>query len=233
MNSPALRDWRSLRKEVLRRIQSREWPPGTPIPKEADLAAEFGCARSTVNRALRSLAEDGLLERRRKAGTRVALTPSARAVLTIPLLREEIEARGQSYGYQRLRLESTLPPAAVSGPMGSDADRPLLHVLALHMADHRPYALEDRWIDPGVVPAALEEAFTQISPNEWLLRNAPYTSGEIAFSASQPDRMEAMALDCGGEEALFVIDRMTWYEARAITKVRLLFAPGYRVRTAL
>ncbi len=71
--------WQSIRAEGLRRIHDGLWAPGARIPDEADLAGEFGCARATVNRALRSLAEDGFLERRRKGGTRVALTPVRKA----------------------------------------------------------------------------------------------------------------------------------------------------------
>lgn len=32
---------------MLRRIRARDWPPGSVIPNEADLAVEFGCARAT------------------------------------------------------------------------------------------------------------------------------------------------------------------------------------------
>ena len=69
------------------RIYSRQWQPGELIPNEADLAIEFGCARVTMNRALRALAETGLLDRRRKVGTRVTLNPITKATLQIPVIR--------------------------------------------------------------------------------------------------------------------------------------------------
>ena len=90
MNSSKRTNWRDVMAEVERRIYSREWQPGQSIPNEADLAIELGCARVTMNRALRTLAEIGLLDRRRKAGTRVALHPVSKATLSIPLLRNEI-----------------------------------------------------------------------------------------------------------------------------------------------
>ena len=55
-------NWRDVMAEVERRIYTREWQPGQSIPNEADLAIELGCARVTVNRALRTLAEIGLLD---------------------------------------------------------------------------------------------------------------------------------------------------------------------------
>lgn len=75
------------------------WAQGELIPNEADLALEFGCAPNTVNRALRTVADTGLLDRRCKAGTRVAVQPVAKATLIIPDIRSEIEERGQTYGY--------------------------------------------------------------------------------------------------------------------------------------
>ena len=61
---------------ILGRIRGGELAPGDTVPGEAALAGEFGCARVTVNRALRELAEAGVVERRRRAGTRVlAATP--------------------------------------------------------------------------------------------------------------------------------------------------------------
>ncbi|QXT39499.1 GntR family transcriptional regulator [Gymnodinialimonas ceratoperidinii] len=233
MSTPSFRNWQSVQDEALRRIHAREWAPGELIPNEADLAEEFGCARSTVNRALRSLAESGILDRRRKAGTRVAAQPAARATLTIPVMRHEIEERGETYGYQLAYRATQVPPITTSAAMATGSRVPLLHVRALHLASGTPYALEDRWINTEVVPAALEEDFEAISANEWLLHHAPYTHGEIAFSAVSASDDMAEALLCPEGAALFTIDRVTWDGAASVTKVRLLFAPGYQMRTGL
>lgn len=233
MNTASFRNWQSVQEEVLRRIHSREWKPGDLIPNEADLALEFGCARTTVNRALRSLAENGLLDRRRKAGTRIAVQPVAKATLDIAVIRIEIEERGQKYGYQRIERREVVPPLAISGAMKISATRPLLHVRALHLAHDTPYAFEDRWIDPEVVPDASAESFEDVSANEWLLRHAPYTHGEIAFSATSANLDEATILNCPQSSALFAIDRLTWDGGSSVTKVRLLFGPGHQLRTIL
>ncbi|WP_246227549.1 GntR family transcriptional regulator [Roseobacter ponti] len=233
MTAPVLRDWQSVRAEVLRRIHARDWKPGEMIPNEADLAAEFGCARSTVNRALRDIAQSGLLDRRRKAGTRVASNPAARATLTIPVMREEIEGTGRKYGYQLLSRSTEIPPVAESAAMQLPPDGTLLHIRALHLADDRPFALENRWIDPGVVPGVADAHFERISANEWLLQNAAYTHGEIAFSATVAGPADAPLLGCAAGAPLFVTERLTWDTTRAVTRVRILFAPGYQMRTGL
>jgi GntR family histidine utilization transcriptional repressor len=233
MNTLTFRNWQSVQDEVLRRIHSREWKPGDLIPNETDLAQEFGCARTTVNRALRSLAESGLLDRRRKAGTRVASQPIAKATLNIAVIRTEIEDRGQKYGYQLISRTEVVPPIAVSAAMATDAGQKLLYIRALHIADSKPYALEERWINTTVVPSALSETFKAVSANEWLLKNTPYTHGEIAFSATAASKDDGAALGCRTQTALFAIDRLTWDNAMSVTKVRLVFAPGHQLRTVL
>lgn len=233
MNTPSFRNWQSVQTEVLRRIHAREWKPGDLIPNEVDLALEFGCARTTVNRALRAVAETGVLDRRRKAGTRVAVQPVAKAMINIAVIRTEIEECGQKYGYQRITRNEVVPPLNISEAMNAHADRPMLHVRALHLADDTPYAFEDRWIDPVVVPDALAENFETVSANEWLLTHAPYTHGEISFAATSATIGEAAILQCLEHSALFTIDRVTWDGEAPVTKVRLLFGPGHCLRAVL
>jgi GntR family histidine utilization transcriptional repressor len=43
--------WEEIRDSVRERIRVREWPPGALIPAEERLAADYGVARATVNRA--------------------------------------------------------------------------------------------------------------------------------------------------------------------------------------
>ncbi|WP_298837943.1 GntR family transcriptional regulator [uncultured Roseobacter sp.] len=231
MNRPIINSWQSVEQEVRRRIQTREWAPGELIPNEADLALEFGCARATVNRALRRIADSGLIDRRRKAGTRVALQPVARATLDIPVIRREIEDRGMTYSYLLLSRTEAVPPHAVSATMQLPAHDAQLHVVALHLGNETPYALEDRWISLAAVPAARQERFESVSSNEWLLANAPWSHGQITFAATQAGREDAARLACDPGQAMFVIDRLTWNNNAAITRVRLKYPPGYQLRT--
>lgn len=233
MNHQAIRGWQDVRDEVLRRIHARVWKPGDLIPNESDLATEMGCARATVNRALRAVAEAGLLDRRRKAGTRVALQPVAKATLNIAVIRQEVEDKGLKYGYSLLRRRTARPGATIRAAMQTRGQERLLHLAALHLADDRPYALEDRWISLTSVPSAGDAPFEEISANEWLITNVPFTHGEITFQAATATRSDAEALGCEAGSAVLVINRLTFDQDRAITSLRLVFAPGHQLRTEL
>ncbi len=227
-----MQGWEAIRDEVLRRIRARDWVAGENIPHEQALAVEFGVARATVNRALRDLAGAGVLERRRKAGTRVALHPVRKATLDIPVTRLEVEGRGASYGLRRLHQAQEPLPGPVARALEAAEGAAFLHLKTLHLADGAPYVFEDRWLNP-VVLTGHNPDFAKISANEWLVGHVPLTAGDIAFSAANADAEEAAALTVPPGTALFITERMTWREGEPVTHVRLAYGPGYRMHTRL
>lgn len=84
-----------IRAEVEARILSGEWKPGHRPSKETALMAQHGCSRMTVNKAMASIAATGLVTRNRRAGNTVAQPRMHPAILTVPDIRAEIEARGE------------------------------------------------------------------------------------------------------------------------------------------
>jgi len=223
--------WQDIEAEVLRRIHARDWPPGSPIPHEAALATEFGVARATVNRALQSLAEAGWLDRRRKAGTRVALHPVRKATLRIPVIRAEVEATGATYAHRLLGRTTNHAPPEVCAALHLPPATVLWHLPALHLADGQPYAAEDRWVNPAAVPALASVDLSLTSANEWLVQHAPFTHGDFTVTAARAAVTPVLAAP--PDAALLCITRTTWDGARPITWVGLTFAPGHAIRAAL
>ena len=227
-----LTNWEDIRAEVLRRIRMRLWLPGAVIPTEQALAYEFGCARATVSRALRELAEAGVLERRRKSGTRVALHPVRKATLDIAVTRLEVEGRGQVYGYHLAEAAMAAVPMAICSKLGLVQGADWLHLRSLHLADGVPFLAEDRWLNPQVLLDPSPD-FAAISANEWLVSHVSYARGDIAFSAANATLDEAAMLGVAQGAALFITERSTWGDSAPITWVRLAYAPGYRLHTSV
>ncbi len=223
--------WEDIRAEVLARIRSRAWPLGALIPGEEALAQEFGVARATVNRALSELARVGVLERKRKAGTRVAALPVRKASFDIPVIRAEVEARGEIYGLRLLYLAIERPPVPVVARLGQDVGD-MVHVQTLHLATGRGFVVEDRWLNRAVVPDPMPD-FGAVSANEWLVAHVSYATGDISFAAEGAGGWEAEAMGVTDGAAVFVTERCTWAPEHPITWVRLVHAPGYRLSTLL
>lgn len=223
---------REIVAEVRRRIVDREWRQGDRIPDEADLAVEFGVARATVNKALQLLADEGLLDRKRRAGTRVSLIPVRKATISIPIIREQIEGAGMAYGHRVMALRESPIPADIAARTGLPEGTPLLHVRAVHFGDDKPFQFEDRWINRATLPQAEGVDFHRIDANEWLVRNAPYLRADLDISAANADARDARMLRVRRGQALLILHRTTWNDAGAITSVRLTCHPGYVMSAA-
>ena len=220
---------------ILGQIRAGELAPGDMVPGEAALAGEFGCARVTVNRALRELAEAGVVERRRKAGTRVLAATPRDAELEVPSVRAEIEATGAQYRYELLARRLAVPPKADRVALGLAAGAKALHLRCRHWALERGagenvHQFEDRWINLEVVPSARAADFAAIGPNDWLIRAMPLSRVEHVFSAANASMAEAELLGVEAGAAVFVVERRPWIDGRAITRARLFCSPWKSMR---
>ena len=223
--------WKSVRDVIHGRIIDTTFGPGDKLPKDEELAEELGCARATVQRAMRDLAESGVVERRRKGGTHVRHDPVTRATLDIPITRKEVEQGGGDYGYQLIRLEEAIVPNTVAANFGLAEPCSMVRVEAVHLANKRPYIYEDRWISTETVPEIRDVDLTTQSANEWLVRNKPYNRCELRFYAERAGNYYGELFGADANEALFVIERTTWQNSAPITSVKAVTAPGYQLLT--
>ena len=132
-----------------------------------------------------------------------------------------------------LSQRSKAAPSSVAQKFALLDHAQLLHVVALHEADGKPYVLENRWINDKIMPHSENVSFAELSANEWLLQNTPFTHGDIDFSAKNASQREATLLKTKPNTALFVISRTTWDHEKAVTLVELVFHAGHRKRTQL
>lgn len=108
-----------------------------------------------------------------------------------------------------------------------------LKLTALHLVNEQPYVYEEQWINIDAIPDIKTVDFSVENANEWLARRAPFTNGDIAFSAIQANATIANKMGAHLNDALFVADRITWNAQVAITSVRMVFHPNYRMQTTL
>lgn len=233
MTAAARKSFHAIKAEMARRIAERVWAPGGLIPNEEVLAIEFGCARATVNRALQELARGGVLVRKRKAGTRVALHPMREARFVIPIVRQEIENKGGIYQFRLLSNQVERAPQTVCERLGLAKSKEMLHVRSLHLSDSKPYQYEDRWVNLDAVPSIRHETFDSISPNEWLVTHSPFSQAEIVFHAGLADAEEATILDVDEKDSVFIIERLTYLPQKPITYVRMIHPGSHRMVTQL
>ncbi|HZH27050.1 MAG TPA: histidine utilization repressor [Azospirillaceae bacterium] len=225
-----------IRTDIENKILSGEWAPGHRIPFEIELAEQYGCSRMTVNKVLSALADTGLIERYRRAGSFVARPRTQSAVLHIPDIRAEVEARGDRYRYElvarNLRPASAediakLAPTCVN-PGGNRTTGRVLALHCRHFAGDEPLAVEERLINLGAVPDAADQDFSATPPGTWLLGHVPWTEAEHQILARNAGPHAAL-LVVRPETACLVVERRTWRTGETVTFVRLTY-PGHMYR---
>lgn len=221
--------WQTVRNEVLARIRSQEWSAGNLIPTEKQLASEWGCARATVNRALRDLAENGIVERRRKVGTRVTAAPSLRASREVSATRSDIHALGAEFSYRLLQSERIAAPAAIARQLQIGNGDPVLYVNAVFLADQVPYCCQVMWLNLAALPDLDGVDLTDGSAEEWLEHVVRPNHGRIAILALAVEEGSAETMNVRVGTPLLTVERTDWSDSTPVAFSRQSFPPGHRL----
>lgn len=213
-------------------ILSGAWPPGHRLPIETELAAQYGCSRMTVNKAMTRLTAAGLIERRRKSGTHVRLPQAQSAVLEISDIREEVLGLGVAYRYVLLKARRRAGSAQDRRLLGAPDAGPVLALDCLHFAGARPFCREERLIDLLTVPSAAAASFADHPPGRWLLERVPWSIAEHTIRATEAGAEMASTLLIPPGAACLVVERRTRLEDRPVTFVRLTYPGAAHALTA-
>ncbi len=222
--------WKKIQNVVLEKILKKEWKPGDLIPNEVDLALELGCARTTVNRALRAIADAGFVERKRKAGTRIRKIPITKATFQIPIIRQEIEKQSKKYAFKIIKNNICYPNEKIKNKLNIDSNKKIMYLELIHFSNNLPYLYEKRWINLVAIPNVEFEDFDKINPNEWLIRNVLFTKGNFSFYSSKANKKISSILCSNLGDPIFTIKRTTWNDKNAITFVKLFYHKGYQLK---
>ncbi|RYF30495.1 MAG: histidine utilization repressor [Comamonadaceae bacterium] len=226
---PSLALYAQVKDHIVRKIQDGSWPAGHRLPSEHELVAQFGISRMTVNRALRELVEQGRVTRIAGVGSFVAEDKPQSTLLQIANIASEIRARGHDYGYQLVAAERIAASTDVAAWLDLRAGESVFHTVCLHLEDGVPVQLEDRFVNPRVVPDFLEQDLAATPPSEYLVRHVPFDQIEHLVDAVLPTPAQAQRLSMSPAEPCLLLTRRTWTRTVPVTLVRCLH-PSTRYR---
>ncbi len=217
-------------KEYIRRhIESGEWEENSRVPSENQLAEQFDCSRMTARRALTELVEAGVLERSQGLGTFVASLKSQSSILSIRNIADEIKGRGHGYSVQVLELEPMKAIAPIAIALGLEEGSEVFYSLLVHCEQCLPLQLEERFVNPELIPHYLEQDFSSLTPHEYLSQVAPLTEARHTIEAIMPKEQVRSRLNMAEGEPCLQIIRRTWSRQGVVSFARLIH-PGNRFR---
>ena len=227
--SPATPRYQQIKAMILSRVASGEWSAEDRVPSENELVKMTGVSRVTVNRALRELADAGLLVRVQGVGTFVAGSKPQSALLELRDIAEEMAERGGRHAARVLAQQRVRADAALAAAFGLPEGAELFHCRLLHLENELPVQFEERHVNPVIAPRFLEQDFTRITPYRYLTSCAPPERVEHVVEATRTEPAIAAALDIPPDEPCLLIHRRTWSWRLVATRARLTH-PGTRYR---
>ena len=208
-------------------LAAGQWRAGALMPSEAELVAQFEVSRMTVNRALRELQSEGMVERVQGVGTFAAQLARVSSTLTIGDLHQEIAARGHAHHAEVQLLREEAAHGALASQLGLAEGAPVFHSLIVHFENNVPLQCEDRYVNPACAPRYLGIDFTRTTPTHYLFDVTSLWRAQYSIESAQPTAQEARLLGIGRDEPCLVVVRRTFTRDAAITLGRLVH-PGSR-----
>ena len=237
----AIPAYQRIKNAILDNIHSGKWQAGNAISTEMALAEEFGVSRMTVNRALKELSEERVLERRQGSGTFVAQQQFNHTFVEVRNIAQDLKSANRDYQAHvvsqraitvsmlddEMRGKFDLDIAVVS----SDSEDTriseiavLYEVKIVHFADGQPIQFEERWVDAKKVPQFLEQDFSVVNTSDYLIAKSPLERGSYTIRAvAAPDEI-ANALQVAPQSPTLVLRRQTYSAGRVLTFVKMWHA---------
>lgn len=221
--------YQQVKEHVLRKISDGSWAAGVRIPSEQELVQEFGVARMTANRALRELAEQGVIVRVAGVGSFVAEEKQQSTLLRIANIGEEIAQRGHDHRFELISMNRESASLEVAAALDLSVGASVFHLQGVHFENEVPVQLEDRYVNPRVVPDFMQQDFSVVQPSVYLVRNVQYDQIEHVVDAMLPTTEQAQWLQMAADQPCLMLTRRTWLRGTPITWVHCVH-PGMRYR---
>ena len=216
---------------VLDQIHRGVWKEGDAIPGEEALGRQFGVSRMTVNRAIRELSDERLLERVQGSGTYVSQEKYQSTLVEIRNIADEIKARGHTHRSELHRLERLKAGELLGQNFGLSPDQILYHSVVVHFENEQPIQVEDRHVNPNVAPDYLKQDFNSITPNAYLMVVAPLQAVQFVIEACVPPSNISEMLHMPPTEPCLVLHRQTKSMGKVASLVDM-WHPATRYRFA-
>ncbi len=224
---PATARYLQVKQFILRQISGGRLRAGQRVPSENELVRELDVARMTANRALRELASDGVLVRVAGVGTFVAEPRVQSNPLEVRGIADEIRSRGHEHAMKIVTLGAVSASREIAERCGVAPGSKLDHSVLVHFESDLPLQVEDRYVNPTVVPDYLRNDFSRVTPHDFLMQAAPLQRAEHTVRAISPDARMRRLLKLDATDACLLIRRRTWTDGQ-IASIADLYHPGAR-----
>jgi GntR family histidine utilization transcriptional repressor len=219
--------FQTIKDYLLKEIQAGTWKEGDAVPSEAALAQQFNVSRMTVNRAVRELTSEQILNRIQGSGTYVAQQKYQATLVAIKSIADEIRSRGHEHRSELHELIEVEASELLAQQFQIQPGHSLFHSVIVHFENDIAIQVEDRWVNSILAQDYLAQDFASKTPNEYLMAVAPLQGVDYSIEAVMPPKTIADMLQISSKETCLVLHRKTRSQNQIATIVTM-WHPGSR-----
>lgn len=147
-----------LADEVRRAIESGTYPPGSQVPSESELAAEYEVSRGTVRQTYSQLEAEGRLVARRGSRRIVTAGPRTQSFDRLVSFSHWVKGLGMVPTGRVISFSRHSPGPEEQAQLGADPDDTVFRLVRLRLIDGRPAMIERSSYrsEPGLIVAGLD-----------------------------------------------------------------------------
>lgn len=199
-----------IHNQLRRDIENHVYQVGDRIPAERQLAEQFKVSRMTLRQAIKTLEEEGILERRLGSGTYVASQKVQEKMSGIMSFTEITRANGQTPSSKLVSYKITQPSLSEKERLALEGSDKVLRMERIRYADQVPICHEIVTVPEDLIaPFAKDDVSSHLY--QTLEKRGGYQIGDATeyISAAVANEQEARLLNCRRGEALITRRQIT------------------------
>ena len=213
------------------KIEQGVFKIGSLLPTEMAICAEFGVSRSTVQKALSVLEDEGIVIRKRGKGTFVVKPKLKRGLNNLYNFSTEMRILGLEPHSEVISFEVTKPSFKIATQLGVNMDENVYRIVRLRTANDAPMLLETAHIPQRYCPGLEKDGLT----DSLYTRIMEYTGAQPVEAVETYDvtlitDQQAKHLQCSVGSPAFKIGRVSTDSLGNVFEASTIIAPGGRNR---
>ena len=148
-------------EKIIGMIESHDYGPGSQLPTEAELCAEFGVSRTTVRHALQHLEFQGLIERKRGKGTFVNIQKIRGWATPTESFTEQVQSHGLSSHSKVLDVRVIPATYKLAQTLLVSEKDPIIQLVRLRFANDQALQHVTSFIPWHIAPGLVEDDCTR------------------------------------------------------------------------
>ncbi|XCP85394.1 GntR family transcriptional regulator [Roseburia hominis] len=200
-----------LREVIRNKIESGEYPPGTAIPTEKELAETYELNRLTVRSAIETLANEGILKKIQGKGMFVMGEKIERTLDTLGGFTQVLKDRHMKPATRILAKGLRRAGTKFGDIFQIDPEENIYYIKCLCLADDTPYSIDEIYVPQCVLPNLDDVDLTVFSLDEvFEFYNIEIKTANQTLELTQLEQSDAKLLGINSELAVMLFECVSY-----------------------